>query len=137
MDTKICGKCKTEKPLGEFPKNKAKKDGLQSYCKACRKIAQAAYYRANKEFVKSQSRLSRRGRVNRFTKYKQTLQCSQCDESYYKCLEFHHLDPSKKDFSLSVLKRDHSWDRILEEVDKCVVLCANCHRKAHDGMIVL
>jgi len=56
--------------------------------------------------------------------------CEKC--GYNKCidaLEFHHLDPSEKDFSIS----DKSWslERLKKEVDKCILICANCHRELH------
>lgn len=57
--------------------------------------------------------------------------CERC--GYNKCyavLEFHHNDPSQKEFSLC---RSYvtSWKRIKEELDKCKLLCSNCHREAH------
>lgn len=50
-------------------------------------------------------------------------------------LVFHHLDPSKKDFGLAGNTR--SWESILAEIEKCVLLCANCHSEVHDGLIQL
>lgn len=53
---------------------------------------------------------------------------------YSKCvdaLEFHHLDPKEKDFSISNTGVTRSWDKIKIEIDKCLLLCANCHREAH------
>ena len=58
--------------------------------------------------------------------------CSQC--GYDRCLEaleFHHLDPHQKDFSISERGHSRSWERVRLELDKCVILCANCHREAH------
>jgi predicted HNH restriction endonuclease len=48
-------------------------------------------------------------------------------------LEFHHKDPSLKEFGPSgrILKR-LSWEKITKEIDKCILLCANCHRELHD-----
>lgn len=46
-------------------------------------------------------------------------------------LDFHHLDPLEKDFSIS--SRMSSWKAIQPELDKCVLVCANCHREIHDG----
>ena len=44
--------------------------------------------------------------------------------------DFHHLDPSEKDFGLADFWH-RSWKRIVAEIKKCVLLCANCHRKRH------
>ena len=48
------------------------------------------------------------------------------------CLEFHHLDPDKKDFDIAqAMSYEWPWDKVLAEIRKCVCLCANCHRKVH------
>ncbi len=57
--------------------------------------------------------------------------CSEC--GYNECnaaLEFHHLDPLKKEFDWSKM-RLRSKINITKELDKCVLLCSNCHRKLH------
>lgn len=65
--------------------------------------------------------------------------CNIC--SYNKCaaaLELHHLDPSKKNFSFGSVRADpKKWDVIVEELRKCIMLCANCHRELHFGIINL
>ena len=58
--------------------------------------------------------------------------CELC--GYDRCLEaleFHHLDSSGKDFSVSSKGYTRSWKRVKEELDKCILLCANCHREVH------
>lgn len=58
--------------------------------------------------------------------------CSRCN--YSKCieaLEFHHTDPAQKDFSISHDGHTRSWDKIRSELDKCILVCANCHREVH------
>lgn len=64
-------------------------------------------------------------------------QCEVC--GYKKCveaLEFHHLDPTVKDFSISRDGNTRSWDKVKEEIDKCILLCSNCHREAHVEMLI-
>ena len=59
--------------------------------------------------------------------------CCRCEyERCTRALEFHHIDPSKKDFAVSRVSK--SWAVIQSELDKCILLCANCHREFHDGM---
>ena len=61
--------------------------------------------------------------------------CSIC--GYDKCLAaltFHHLNPNEKDFGISDKAHKISWDRIRRELDKCALLCANCHHEVHDGI---
>ena len=52
-------------------------------------------------------------------------------------LEFHHLDPQTKEFGISVDGSTRSWARIKAEADKCVLVCANCHREIHGGITQL
>jgi hypothetical protein len=49
-------------------------------------------------------------------------------------LEFHHLDGSRKDFGISSKGYTRSWSKIRDELDKCILLCANCHREIHAGL---
>jgi hypothetical protein len=58
---------------------------------------------------------------------------------YKRCLsalEFHHLNPEEKDFSISKYV-NVKFEKIKNELDKCVLLCANCHREVHDGITEL
>jgi len=64
--------------------------------------------------------------------------CSIC--GYHRCteaLEFHHLDASKKDFGISNKGYTRSWEKVKKELDKCIMLCANCHREVHAGLLQL
>jgi len=57
--------------------------------------------------------------------------CERCGYNKYPdVLEFHHLDPAKKEASWNEMRK-WSWDKILTELDKCAILCANCHREVH------
>ena len=58
--------------------------------------------------------------------------CQIC--GYDRCidaLEFHHEDSSAKDFSISEKGYTRSWQKVKEELDKCTLVCANCHRELH------
>jgi hypothetical protein len=65
-----------------------------------------------------------------YKEYKSTLKCSRCPESDSRCLDFHHKDGEKKELEVSLAAR-RGWakERLLKEIAKCEVLCANCHRK--------
>jgi hypothetical protein len=66
--------------------------------------------------------------------YKATLSCEKCGESHPACLDFHHKDSKTKDFSLGVIRgQGYGKERLLKEIKKCMVICANCHRKIHFG----
>jgi lysyl-tRNA synthetase class I len=60
--------------------------------------------------------------------------CMSCKEADPVCLDFHHLDD--KDLVVSQML-GYNEERVLKEISKCVVLCANCHRKVHAGVLVL
>ena len=60
--------------------------------------------------------------------------CSLCN--YSKCLgalEFHHIDPKQKDPNYSSLKNRH-FSFLKNELDKCILVCSNCHREIHAGL---
>ena len=64
--------------------------------------------------------------------------CQLCD--YSKCidaLEFHHLDSSKKEFGIGDKGYTRSWNKVRNELDKCIILCANCHREIASGITQL
>lgn len=65
--------------------------------------------------------------------YKKTLKCEICEENHPACLDFHHIDPTDKKFSIGRMKDFMSWRLLREEIAKCRVLCSNCHRKEHYG----
>ena len=62
--------------------------------------------------------------------------CKCCEETTIACLDFHHLDKNKKDLNVSKM-RGYNDKKVLAEIAKCVVLCSNCHRKVHAGLIIL
>ena len=63
--------------------------------------------------------------------YKLSLRCEMCEENHPACLEFHHIDPQAKEFAIGRLRTKSSWSKLKNEIAKCRVLCANCHRKEH------
>lgn len=63
--------------------------------------------------------------------------CINC--GYNKCMRalvFHHIDPSQKDFGISA-DTSRNWKKVVAELDKCVLLCHNCHAEVHEGLIIL
>lgn len=64
--------------------------------------------------------------------------CCICGYSrYIGALDFHHIDPKAKKFNLGLDGLTRSWDRTKSEIDKCVLVCSNCHREIHAGLIDL
>ena len=74
----------------------------------------------------------RRRKVRRMAVQYKGGRCSRC--GYDKCveaLEFHHLDSAQKDFGISARGYTRSWERVRAELEKCILVCANCHRELH------
>jgi len=70
-----------------------------------------------------------------FNRYKRTLACHSCGISHPACLQFHHRNPDDKSTEVSTLIRRTTIEQLKREIDKCEVLCANCHAKHHWGDI--
>lgn len=63
--------------------------------------------------------------------YKSNIQCFKCHENHPATLDFHHLNKNEKEYNVSDMVTTQSKSRILKEIEKCVILCSNCHRKEH------
>ena len=64
--------------------------------------------------------------------------CVVCNETYEDCcFDFHHTDPDKKEFTISQSNTNgaRSWLTLRDEIAKCALLCANCHRLLHSGFV--
>ena len=66
-----------------------------------------------------------------FNSYKRGLKCEKCGFNHPAALDFHHSNPEEKEFNISTLKHIGSKEKLIKEIEKCVVLCANCHRIHH------
>ena len=100
--------------------------------KAYQRIKAKQYYEANKEKVKASSKLSKeRGRAD-FQIFKSSLSCTRCGENHPATLDFHHLIPHPDNLKINVLTKGGAYTKAIQEImDKCIVLCANCHRVHH------
>lgn len=94
--------------------------------------AQARHYQANRGAYAERSRRARLRKRAKFDALKEGQPCADCGVSYPpRAMDYHHTDPSSKEASLGTLIHLGGWDRILAEIEKCVLLCANCHRLRH------
>lgn len=137
---KKCSQCQEEKSEDQFNfKNGIKK---HSHCKQCQSNKVKKHYLANKEKYKIKARLNNktynqrnRNFCNNFKKIKG---CFFCKESEPIALDFHHLESEFKENNVAVLvNSSSSIETISKEISKCVVLCSNCHRKLHGGLLNL
>lgn len=90
------------------------------------------WYAKNQKAAKDAVRQRKREIRGWFDSYKAEQKCQRCGEAHPACLEFHHREPGEKDRDVSKAL-DWGWgvERILSEIAKCDVLCANCHRKLY------
>ena len=129
---KQCSKCKKYKSYDCYHIDKKSKDGYFGYCKKCRKIDDGVYY-LNSD--KKRKKLLRDQKLRRIISIVKRINgCCFCNEKEPCCLDFHHL--RDKEFNISP-RVSWNWEKTKEEIRKCVVICANCHRKLHAGLLVL
>jgi predicted HNH restriction endonuclease len=99
--------------------------------KAYHKEQGRKYYLANKDKVMALSKVNRAVGKARWDTFKRTLKCTKCEQNHPAALDFHHTDPSEKENIVSNLISSGRFAAAMEEVQKCIVLCANCHRIHH------
>lgn len=130
--TKVCGKCKLKKSIENFNSRSEpnKKHILKSRCKQCETIC--SYKWATKNNVRIYD--YRRARKDNLKKwFKNTFKnnpCVDCKQKFPSCcMDFDHKDGTIKINTLATLVgHGYSKESILEEVNKCDLICANCHR---------
>ena len=135
--TKNCPHCKIDKAMSEYGVNNHNHDGIMHVCKECHATRRREYYANNEGYRTRQNLLAttrhREVKVEAI-RYK-GAECSKCGLGFQEGLndslfEFHHLDPSSKDFAVTEA-RAKTLDQIKSELDKCILVCANCHRLIH------
>lgn len=134
MNTKICGKCKEDLPIENFSKKSIRKDDsirYQPYCKKCVKEYKDIHYTNNKKYYISKAKKNRikvrNSTIIKLLEYFKTHPCVDCGESNPLVLEFDHI--GNKEFNISYkLGNGLSWIKLMKEIDKCEVRCANCHK---------
>jgi hypothetical protein len=89
------------------------------------------YYLANKEKTLIANAKTRKKAREEWIEYKSTLSCTKCNFSHPAALDFHHEDPSQKTGNVHRFAASGQYKKAHEEIKKCIVLCANCHRIHH------
>lgn len=115
---KECSKCHLLKSEGEFYRKYKNSNVKHNFCKSCsNSLAISKMISTKIKMIEYKGR-----------------ECKNCglqlEKSHYSVFDFHHRDSSTKDRSLKEM-RSYSWDKIKNELDKCDLLCANCHRLEH------
>ena len=128
--TKRCCTCHEALPRSEFNRRAAASDGLQSRCRSCARewyVANGERHRSN---VRRRTAAVRREYKRRVGEHLQGHPCVDCGEADVRVLEFDHVgDEDKRDDVVALVAAGGRWSDIAAEIDKCVVRCANCHRR--------
>ena len=115
-----CGHCSLD-----FEPSKHKKS--QKFCSdKCRK---ASYYQEHKDYYAKKFKQQYRDRADKLNAIKTENGCCKCGyNAHPAALDFNHIDPKTKSGNIADKIMHWSMEKLLEEVDKCEVLCSNCHR---------
>jgi hypothetical protein len=126
-----CYRCNQAKPAGDFAWKRRARDQRDSLCRPCRSEYGKEHYAANRERYIEQARVSKEAlrleRTRYLLNFFKTHPCVDCGESDPVVLEFDHLE--NKAFSIGAKLVQFAWQTILDEIEKCEVVCANCHRR--------
>ena len=130
-ESRKCYRCGELKPIGEFAWRRKAKGQRDSFCRPCRSAYGKEHYLANRQrYIDQAAVVKRRLRHERtlaLIEYFRTHPCVQCGEPDPVVLEFDHVRDKGFDIGQNLL--DYRWEAIVEEIEKCEVVCANCHRR--------
>lgn len=109
----VCGEIKDENEFFVRHRNKDGSVNLRNECKSCHSKNEMERYYQKQSFIDSKK-----------------TPCAKCGESRIRCLSFHHVEPTAKEFTIGQLRKSN-LDVLEREINKCVCLCLNCHHEFH------
>src|SRR5262249_46781507 len=117
--------------LVEFAWRRKARGQRDNYCRTCRAAYKQEHYRANRQrYIDAAGKRRRRvvaERVVYLVEFLREHPCADCGETDPVVLEFDHR--GEKEFNIGGGWRNRSWKAVLDEIAKCDVVCANCHRR--------
>tara|TARA_R110002012_G_C11325039_1_gene576311 strand:+ start:109 stop:555 length:447 start_codon:yes stop_codon:yes gene_type:complete len=138
----ICKKCGEKKSCSQYYRDQKSKSGFRSSCKHCDKLQRGRHITP----VHKRKRSTINGlppdgitiamKARYIDESKLGKPCHSCGEFHHpKAMDYHHLDEATKSFNLSQIKRtktdEVTIEMVIREIQKCILLCATCHRKLH------
>ena len=130
---KICSICKEEKSSNSFSFVNKLTGKLHSYCNACRQKYYKKYYSKNIVRLRETAKIHKAQAKERVRalkeEYLSTHPCIDCGETDSVVLEFDHVRGEKRFNIADSVKLSYGVKRVQQEIDKCEVRCANCHRR--------
>lgn len=128
---KTCCKCKQSLPLNSFNKNRARRDGLAGMCRECWKFyyKNDYYLRGNEKTRLSEKSKREKAEKRQLISSSKDIECMDCGVKYPSyVMDFDHRNPAQKSFTIGAAVSKYSAEQIKLEIQKCDVVCANCHR---------
>jgi hypothetical protein len=126
-----CGRCGESKSTSDFAWRRVRRGQLDNYCRPCRAAYKRAHYIANRQrYIAAATRRKDALMAERtafLVEFFRTHPCVDCGETDPIALEFDHI--GHKEFTIAAGIGSRSWQAILDEMAKCEVVCANCHRR--------
>jgi hypothetical protein len=130
-DFRKCYRCGELKAVDEFSWRRKARGQRDSFCRPCRSAYGKEHYAANRQRYIDRARIVTQRLVLKRTRYLIEYfvahPCSDGGEADPIVLEFDHL--RDKRFEISAAIRGRTWQSVLDEIEKCEVVCANCHRR--------
>lgn len=132
--TRVCTGCRYELALSEFNYKDRKRGILHTMCRSCTRTYFRAYYARHRDVyilrIRKKNAAERHSNRERLLDYLHKHPCVDCGETDPIVLQFDHEDRRKKSANVGDLLRNRvPWVRILTEIEKCVVRCANDHQR--------
>jgi hypothetical protein len=128
-----CCWCYWLKPLSEFAFHSSAKKTLSSHCRTCHARYRRKHYLENRDRYFSQANAQTlrktQDKLRRLRDYLLGHPCVDCGTTDIATLDFDHVDPATKVMEIGRMIRRRNWSANLREMAKCVVRCANCHRR--------
>lgn len=127
-----CFACKKIKPAKEFDTDRKDRLGIARQCKSCKAKSSKKWRESGKGQKNALLRRERNQQEKReyVRQYLLNNPCSVCGETDICVLEFDHIDPEEKSYNISYLmSKNHCISTLIQEMEKCRVMCANCHKK--------
>ena len=124
-----CSKCGRTLQDDSFCFKNKKKNKRQSACNECNRQYTRKHYRRNVQYYVEKKNRKAKETKQKIVDYLLGKACFDCGETDIRVLQFDHRDPLLKEFSIADTTKGCSWNRIIAEIEKCDIRCANCHIK--------
>lgn len=131
---RTCTKCKQEKPLRDFGRKASRSDNTHPWCKDCNRNEARQFYKDHPDPYKKRAKEHKKRLASHLLEFANNLKiergCFFCQENTLCVLDFHHVIKGSP-----VTRETNSLISFQTEINKCIIVCANCHRKIHGGLL--